>query len=410
MLFPLPVTTPPFLLRSALATALVLLPLQGCTHPAFPDVPAGYREFAYVANRGAGTVSVLDLVYLRADRTLKVGDSPVALAANPVKNEVYAVNRGSNSISVIIYAGTNQITATIPVRRMPSAIAVAPDGRRAFVVNSGDNSVSVVDLDSRHEIATALTGAQPTSLALSPDARSLVVTNKGSGSVSVFTVAPTVPSPGGHPLDLRATFSGCAGASAPVILPDSSKAFVACSASRYVMAVSLAAASGSWPARQNSGLLTDHLLALLKVGENPTAIAVKPDGGEIFVSNSGSDSISEISTWPNEVGGTYTISSHPVQAIASSDNGTLWIANFAADTVGIYSIDDGKLTGSVRTGSAPIAMAFSADEHLLLTANSRSGDVAIIRTDGKGGPALFTMLPAGTSPVAMVTKAFTANK
>ena len=129
---------------------LLLLPLllAGCKRHNFPDVPKNYREFAYVANAGANTVSVLDLVYLRADRTLKVGETPIALAANPVRTEVYAVNRGSGSVSVID-ATRNQIAATIPVRRQPSAIAIAPDGRRAFVINAGTNSVVVLDLDAR---------------------------------------------------------------------------------------------------------------------------------------------------------------------------------------------------------------------------------------------------------------------
>ncbi len=390
---------------------LLLLPLllAGCNRHNFPDVPNNYREFAYVANAGANTVSVLDLVYLRADRTLKVGETPIALAVNPVRNEVYVINRGSGSVTVID-AAANRIAATIPVHRQPSAIAVAPDGRRAFVSNAGANSVSVLDLDARRELSTAATGSAPAALALAPDVRSLVVANRASGSVSIFAVTPTTPSSNNRPIELRASIAGCPGASAVSVLPDSSKAFIACTASHTVMAISLAAAPTSWAAKQNPSLLTDHLLTLLDVGTDPTALALKPDGGELFVSNSGSDSISEIATWPNEVGGTYTIASHPAHALASADNSTLWIANQTADTVGIYSIDDGRLTGSVRTGSAPTALAFSADEHLLLAANAHSGDVAVIRTDSKQGPALFTMLPAGNAPSAIVTKAFTVTR
>ena len=390
---------------------LLLLPvvLAGCNRHSFPDVPTNFHEFAYVANSGAGTVSVLDLVYFRADRTLKVGDMPVAMATNPVRDEIYVVNRGSATVAVID-ASRNQIAAIIPVRRLPIAIAVAPDGRRAFVANSGANSVSVLDLDARRELATAPTGGGPAALALAPDARSLVVANRASATVSIFAVTPTSPTSASHPLELRATILGCRGASAVTILPDSSKAFVACTAAHQVLAISLAAAPDSWAAKQNTSLLSDHLLTLLDVGTDPTRLALKPDGGEIFVANSGSDSISEIATWPNEVGGTYTVVSHPSDAIASADNSTLWIANQAADTVGIYSIDDGRLVNSVRTGSAPIALAFSADEHLLLAANARSGDVAVIRTDSQQGPALFTMLPAGNSPAAIVTKSFTSRR
>jgi YVTN family beta-propeller protein len=195
-----------------------------------------------------------------------------------------------------------------------------------------------------------------------------------------------------------------------VILPDSSKAFIACSAGHQVMAVSLAAASGSWPAKQNPALMTDHMLALLDVGKTPVHLALKPDGGEIFVSNYGSDSISEIATGTNEVGGTYTIGSGPVRGLVSGDNSTLWVANFGADSIALYSIDDGRvLPIGIHTGSAPAALAFSEDEHLLLAADAHSGDVALIRTEGTAGPSLFTLLPAGISPNAIAVKAIQKN-
>jgi len=191
------------------------------------------------------------------------------------------------------------------------------------------------------------------------------------------------------------------------ILPDSSKAFIACSAGHQVMAISLAAEPGSWAARQNSAALSDHLLTMLDVGRTPVHLAMKPDGGEIFVSNFGDDSISEISTWTNEVGSTYTIGSKPTHGIVSRDNSTLWVANFGADLISIYSIDDGQLVTTVHTGSSPDALVFSADEHLLLAADAHSGDIAVIRTQGRQGAALFTILPAGGSPNAIAVKVVT---
>jgi YVTN family beta-propeller protein len=397
----------PFLPRSiAAVVCTALLGISGCHRSGFPDVPAGYREYAYISNGGSNTVTVLDLVYLRQDRTLQVGASPTHLAANPVRNEIYVVNSQSGTISVID-AETNRIAATLPVHRLPSFISVDPTGHRAYVANSGSNTISILDLDRRREITVAGTGEQPDVIRIAPDGRTLVVTNRGSNSVSIFDVPPYNPAGSREPPPhLRAAFPGCPGASDAVILPDSSKAFIACSTGHQVMAVNLAAAPGSWAARQNSALVTDHMLTLLDVGKLPVHLAMKPDGGEIFVSNFGSDSISEIATATNEVGGTYTIGSGPVQGIVSRDNGTLWVANFGADSIALYSIDDGRVEPiGIHTGSAPDALAFSEDEHLLLAADAHSGDVAVIRTAGTALPALFTMLPAGKSPNAIAVKA-----
>lgn len=402
--------TPRFLSNSRFFAALTLALLaacSGCHRNSFPDVPAGYREFAYISNGGAGTVTVLDLVYMRPDRTIRVGADPTGLAVNPRLNEVYVVNTQSGSISVL-NAETNRVVATIPVHSQPYFISVEATGHRAYVANSASNIVSVIDLDQRREIAVAATGERPGVAQISPDDRTLVVTNRGSGSISIYSIAPyqqSAPDPS-HILRLRAAFPGCPGATDAVILPDSSKAFVACSGGHQVMAISLAAAPGSWAAKQDSSLLTDHVLTLLDVGNTPVNLAMKPDGGEIFVSNFDSDSISEIDTWNNQVGWTQPIGNKPSHGIVSRDNSTLWVSNFGADSLSLYSIDDGRVANSVHTGSGPDAVAFSADEHLLLAADSHSGDVSVIRTQDKSGPTLFTILPAGISPNAIVTKAF----
>jgi YVTN family beta-propeller protein len=410
------------LARPAIAVALAsLLLATGCRRLRFPDVPPGYREFAYVTNGKSNTVSVLDLVYLRQDRTLQVGNQPTGVAANPKLNEIYVVNTISGTVSVID-AEANRVVATIPVHKLPYFIDVDATGHRAYVANSGSNSVSVIDLDRRREIGVVGTGEQPGLARISPDMRSLVVTNRGSGSVSIFAVAPYSTATGlglpGLPAKppvrepmphLRAAFAGCPGATDAVILPDSSKAFIACSGGHQVMAVSLAAAPDSWAAKQNPSLLADHMLALLDVGETPIQLALKPDGGQIFCSNFGSNSISSIDTQTNEVGRTDTIASRPVFSIVSADNSTLWISNFGADSINLWSIDDGKMEGSVRTGHAPDTLAFSSDQHLLLAADAQSGDVSIIRTIDKNGPALFTILPAGGSPNGIAVKAMQGN-
>ena len=376
------------------------LALSSCGRPGFPSTPAGYREYAYVANSGANTVSVLDLVYLRPDRTLQVGSQPSALAVNPVRNEIYAVNTQSGSVSVID-ANANSVVATIGVHRQPTSIAVDPGGRRAYVSNFGSNSISSIDLETRRELAETSAPEGPGKVYLSADARSLVVTHRASGSISVYAVGSAPASPA---VRLRATFKGCPGAGDAVILPDSSKAFIACSAGHQVMALNLAAAPDSWAARQDASLTTDKMLTLVEVGDMPVHLAMKPDGGEIFVSNRDSDSISEIATETNDVGGTYMIGTKPVCGIVSKDNSTLYVSNSGDDSISLYSIDDSKRGASLHTGSAPEAMVFSADEHLLLAVDTHSGDVSVVRTQGRIGPTLFTILPAGVAPNAIVTK------
>jgi YVTN family beta-propeller protein len=384
-----------------LLVALLPLALAGCRRHHFPRYPSNYREFAYVTNSGSNTVTVLDLVNLRQDRVLAVGEDPSGITANPVKNEAYAVNTGSGTVSVID-ASHNRVAATIPVHRKPYFIDVDSTGTRAYVANSASNNVSVIDLDRRREIRAVGVGEGPGVARISPDGNTLVVTNRISGSVSIVDAKA---------FRVRAVFNNCPQATDAVILPDSSKAFIACSGGHQVMSLGLAR-----PQSPNEDDHSDRLLAYLGVGDTPVHLALKPDGGEIFVSNFLSDSISEIATGTNEVGGAYLVGGHPTFGVVSADNSLLWISNFNTDTVSAYSIDDGKLISpSIHVGSGPDALALSSDGFLLLAVDAQSGDVSAIRTQSYTSSgsirigSLFTMLPAGNRPSGIAIKAFSVK-
>jgi YVTN family beta-propeller protein len=386
--------------RAALlsAGAIIAITLSGCRPHDFPQYPANYREYAYVTNGGSATVSVFDVVNLRLDRELAVGQNPVAVAANPKSNEVYVVSSGATAGQgslAVIDATKNAVATTIPLEKQPVSIDLDAEGKFAYVANTGSNQVSVVDLKARSTVARIAVGEQPTVARLAPDGKTLVVANRGSNSVSLIDPATHA---------LRATFTGCPGAAEATILQDSSKAFVACAGGHQVMVLQLARMAHAATAKEEAVTTRpDRLEALLDVGRQPVHLALKPDGGEIFASNQAADTVSEIYNSSDEVGATYTIGDGPVQSIVSADNSLLYVANGRSQYVTIYSIDDGKRRGAVQVGDGPMALAFSHSGNLLLAVDQRSGDVALIRTATRS---LFTLLPAGRNPNAIAIKAF----
>ncbi len=377
---------------AGLATLAALATFTGCRRHDFPDFPANYREFAYVTNGASDTVSILDIVHVRVDREIHVGQHPIAVAPSPARNEVYVLNQGtaqgSGTVSVL-NAEQNAVVATIAVRRSPTSIEIDKDGDLAYVANTGSNSVSIVDLKNRSEVGVIGVGEAPYALRLSPDGKSLVVANRGAGSVSIIDPRSR---------QLRKVISGCPGAADIAILPDSSKAFAACSAGHQVMAILLARSA-------DSGALAreDALEAMLQVGQAPVHLALKPDGGELFVSNSLSDSISEVITGTDDVIGAYLMGPDPVRGLVSADNSLVYECNFRSQEVAVYAIDDGKRALSIHVGDGPAALAFSAEGHLLLAVDGRSGDVAIVRTSTRS---LVTLLPSGREPNAITIKSF----
>ena len=67
----------------------------------------------------------------------------------------YVANSGANTVSVIDTA-TNTVLVTIPVGQFPSGVAVTPDGKRAYVANQNTNNVSVIDAATNTVAATVV--------------------------------------------------------------------------------------------------------------------------------------------------------------------------------------------------------------------------------------------------------------
>lgn len=94
--------------------------------------------------------------------------------AHTATNEVVALNEDSHAIK------------TIPVGKIPCALAIDPEKRRLYAVNYGDDTLSIVDLRSNRAIATLPVGREPEAAALDSQANRLYVANLRSDSVTVI--------------------------------------------------------------------------------------------------------------------------------------------------------------------------------------------------------------------------------
>jgi len=76
-------------------------------------------------------------------QTLPAGT--VTLAASPVRDEVYVLNRTLGTLTLLDPGGT-RARVLAPVGQAPVALVVSADGSRAYVADQGSRSVTVVDL------------------------------------------------------------------------------------------------------------------------------------------------------------------------------------------------------------------------------------------------------------------------
>src|SRR5689334_8119018 len=83
-----------------------------------------------------------------ADRQLPTGRliTSAAIASNPKTQKIYAVNQGTQSVTVVdVKAGANLI---VRVGAGPIALAVNRRTNRIYVVNGDGESVSVIDREA----------------------------------------------------------------------------------------------------------------------------------------------------------------------------------------------------------------------------------------------------------------------
>lgn len=163
----------------------------------------------YVANTGAGTVSVIDGTACEASNTsgcarkpvsVSVGAGAFPIAVDPATDTVYVgVNRG---IAVIDGSTCNGSTASgcarapvvAPISNQPAGIAV-DDAQRTIYVSGEAGNVALLDQATcnarahsgcARPVATVTVGADPRGDAFDPANSTVYVTNAGSNSVSLL--------------------------------------------------------------------------------------------------------------------------------------------------------------------------------------------------------------------------------
>jgi YVTN family beta-propeller protein len=76
----------------------------------------------YVINRGSRTVSVIDGLNNTLLINAEVGTEPVDLLFNPSNNDMYVANVVSNSVTILDSTNNNTVADTINVNSLPLAL------------------------------------------------------------------------------------------------------------------------------------------------------------------------------------------------------------------------------------------------------------------------------------------------
>ena len=284
-------------IASNVLTGLMPFPMRLPFHPAYSGVSAAKTVRTcntasatrlLIAEANRNTVAFVNTCPYAISQRVTVGTGPLSVKVTPDGQFAWATNGVSSSISIISLS-SKTVVATIPLPpyngdpATPNTMAFTPDGSLAYVTNHDANPGSVIfviDVPNRKLLTTIPTDAFPASVAVTPDGSTVWVPNRGDATITIIdTLTNTVTARIAADYPTGVAFN-----------PTGTRA--------YVAEAELGSANGYLRVFDVSSTAT---IARIPVGNLPHVVKVTPSGHYVFVTNLGSNSISQINPNTNTV-------------------------------------------------------------------------------------------------------------
>jgi YVTN family beta-propeller protein len=294
---------------------------------------------------------------------IPAGNTPGYVAIAPNGTFAYVANRAAGVVTVVDTA-IDKVVATIPIPDgPPQYLAFAPDGTRLYVSIFNDpdrsiNRVAVLDTQTNTVLTTIKVGSRPYALAVRPDGRELYVPNHDSGTVSVIDTATdslvtdirVKPNP--HWVEFST---------------DGTKAYTANHESNLVSVIDTA---------------TRAVIAEIAVQVSPHSVAVHPTKPLVANVNYDSDSVTVIDTTTEKVVATVPVGSHPQDVTWAPDGRHMYVTAVDGDTMSVIATDSWTVTATIPTAEAPTSIAVLPDGTKGYITNLNSGTLTILDLTG----------------------------
>lgn len=276
-------------------------------------------RWAYVANSGSGTVSVISTATGNVVATVPVGGDPIGLAVSTNQKQVfvstcsdekiYALNIASNTVAYSFTTGTcGDLVAT-------------PDGKTLYIGGSPTlRDITVATIATRSLAEPIFTGAAVIDLTSSADRKGVYVSNGDDYAILIVdTAAPQAP-------QKRFTTSHPPVASAPS--PDGKTVYASLGLDLF---------TGPSNAVEVIDTATNRVRATIAINA-PGDLAVSPDGSKLYVLSQGDNTIVTVSTATNRVLSRIPVGRAPSSLAVTPDGSKVGITNSGENTVSVLPV------------------------------------------------------------------------
>lgn len=137
------------------------------------------------------------------------------------------------------------------------------------------------------------------------------------------------------------------------------------------------------------------VISTITVGTTPTGVAYDPVKGEVFVCNSGYNTVSVISDSTNAVVATTTVGISPTGAAYDSSKGEIFVSNHGSNSVSVISDSNNAVVATVPVGTTPNNLAYDSGKGEIFVVNSGDNTVSVISDTSNTVVATVTV---GTNP------------
>jgi len=294
--------------------------------------------------------------------TIQVGKTPGFVAVSPNGRHAYVANRDARVVTVVDTA-INQVTATIPIPAgPPQFLAFAPDSRTLYITLFNDqrtiHAIDVLDTASNTVIATIPQPARPYLPAISRDGKRLFIPNHDTASLSVVgtdtnkVIAEVKVAPNPH----WVAFSR-----------DGSRAYTANHESNLVSVIDTT---------------TLEVLATIPVGTSPHSIAAHPNLPLVANVNYDAGTMSMIDTTTDKVVATIPVGRNPQDITWAPDGRFAYVVNEGSNTVTVIDARTNQVTATIPTGSRPTSIAVLPNGRQAYVSNLDSGTLTVLELTG----------------------------
>lgn len=351
----------------------------GCGRRATP----GYSGFAFVANSEGAAVAAVSLAAFAVIKHIRLDANPTQLTAHPSEALLYALTPGTGAIHRI--SGDKlAVTKTVAAFRGATQMRLAPAGDALYVLSPSERALWRVNLSTLETAGKISLGEGAGFLELAAEAQVAAVSYPERGHVALIDLDA-------HRV-LRTVSTGRR--VGPVGMLKNGRLLLAGDPERRQIAI--------------VETLSGRTVVELPIPIKPERFCFKRDGGQMFVTGSGSDAVVIVYPFQTQVAGTILAGRAPgAMAAMSAVPGYLLVANSSSGEVTMMDLATQKIRAVVPVGKRPDFITLTPDEEFALVLNRDSGDMAVIRVGGMQPKrtkqaALLTMVPVGSGPVDAV--------